>query len=148
MKKLLVVLATLTTIFAVVKPAAAETGQNNIGPSVIFGNNGGSALGIDSRFKVNDNFSIRPSIYFPNSGATVGVAATYDFNLNDSNRDLTPFAGIGVNFASINNNATGYATAGAEYNLTKDVLVKGTVNIPFDSTNYSTTFGLGAGLRF
>ena len=37
MKKLLVILAALTATFAVVKPAAAEGGQNNIGPSVVFG---------------------------------------------------------------------------------------------------------------
>lgn len=152
MKKLLIILAALTATFAVVKPAAAETGQNNIGPSVIFGNNGGSAFGVNARFKVNDNFSIRPNIYFPSGGTTFGAAATYDFNLSDTNKDLTPFAGVGVVFASADNNgnngSTGYVTAGADYNVTDNVVVKGTVNIPFDSTDYSTTFGLGAGLRF
>ncbi len=151
MKKLLVIFAALTVTLAIVKPAAAEGGQNNIGPSVVFGN-GSSAFGIDSRFKVTDNFSIRPNIYFPNGGTTVGGAVTYDFQLSDTNRDLTPFVGLGVDFASVdlngNNTATGYATVGADYNVTDTVVVKGTVNIPFDTTNYSTTFGVGAGLRF
>jgi outer membrane protein W len=155
MKKLLIILAALTATLTVVKPAAAQTGDNNIGGSVIFGNNGGSAFGVDSRFKVSDNFSIRPNIYFPNSGTTIGAAATYDFNLSDgyySKSALTPYIGAGVSFVTGNNtgnnNATGYATAGVDYNLTEQLVLKGNVNIPFDSNNYSTTFGVGAGLRF
>jgi opacity protein-like surface antigen len=155
MKKSLIMLAALAITCAVVKPAAAEIGQNNIGGSVIFGNNGGSTFGVDARFPVSDNFSIRPNAYFPNEGTTtIGAAATYDFNLSnyDSKSPLTPYLGAGVNFATGNNtgnnNAAGYATAGADYNLTDNLVLKGNINIPFDSINYSTTLGVGAGLRF
>ena len=156
MKKLLIILATLTaTLTMIVKPAAAEFGQSNIGGSVIFGNNGGSTFGVDARFPVSDNFSIRPNVYFPNNGnTTIGVAATYDFNLNSyySKSPLTPYVGAGVRFATGNNignnNAAGYATGGLDYNLTDNLILKGNVNIPFDSNNFSTTFGVGAGLRF
>jgi Outer membrane protein beta-barrel domain len=155
MKKLLIILAALTATFTIVKPAAAELGQSNIGGSVVFGNDGGSTFGVDARFPVSENFSIRPNVYFPNNGnTTIGAAATYDFNLNNyySKNPLTPYIGAGVSFATGNNtgnnNAAGYATAGADYNLTDNLVLKGNVNIPFDSNNYSTTFGVGAGLRF
>jgi hypothetical protein len=151
-KKLLLVIAALTATLAIVKPAQAEIGQNDIGPSVIFGNNGGTAYGVNSRFGIANNLSVRPNIYFQDRRTSVGAAATYDFNLTGSNRDLTPYVGAGVNFDvsnnNGNNNATGYAIAGADYNLSDSVVLKGSVSIPFDSTNYSTTVGAGLGLRF
>jgi hypothetical protein len=146
-KKLLLVIAALTATLAIVKPAQAEIGQNDIGPSVIFGNNG-----VNSRFGIATNLSVRPNIYFQDRRTSVGAAATYDFNLTGSNRDLTPYVGAGVNFDvsnnNGNNNATGYAIAGADYNLSDSVVLKGSVSIPFDNTNYSTTVGAGLGLRF
>jgi opacity protein-like surface antigen len=156
MKRLLIILAALTATFTIVKPASAQLGQSNIGGSVIFGNNGGSTFGVDARFPVSNNLSLRPNVYFPNNGnTTIGAAATYDFNLNSyySQSPLTPYVGAGVSFATGNNNngnnnATGYATAGVDYNLTEQLVLKGNVNIPFDSNKYSTTFGVGAGLRF
>lgn len=152
MKKLLIVLTTLIATTAIVKPAQAEISKNDIGPSVIFGNNGGTAVGINSRFGIGDNISLRPNVYFQNGGTTIGAAATYDFRLNRANRRLTPYIGAGVSFNTNNNNgnnnATGYAIAGADYNLNEQVALKGAVSVPFDSNNASTTFGLGAGLRF
>lgn len=153
MKKLLWVIAASIAVGALAKPAQAEVGQNYVGPSVIFGNRGGSAFGIDSKFGIGDTFSLRPNIYFQNGGTTVGAAATYDFNSVDYDRKLTPFVGAGVSFGvgnnnGVNNNATGYATAGADYNLNESIALKGAVSVPFDSTNYSTTFGVSAGLRF
>jgi hypothetical protein len=152
MKKLLIAIAALTATLAVVKPAQAEIGQNDIGPSVIFGNTGGTAFGVNSRFGIAKNLSVRPNIYFQDSRTTVGAAATYDFNLTGDNRELMPYIGAGVNFDVSNNNSsntsTGYAIAGADYNLSDGLVLKGSVAIPFDSNNYSTTFGVGAGLRF
>jgi hypothetical protein len=151
-KKLLILIAALTATVAMVKPAQAQVGQNDVGPSLIFGNNGGTAFGINSRFGINNNISIRPNIYFQDSRTSLGAAATYDFQLNDTNRDLTPYVGAGVTFDVSNNrgsnNATGYALLGADYNLSESIVLKGSVGIPFDSNNYSTTFGVGAGLRF
>lgn len=153
MKKLLIAIAALTATLAVVKPAQAEIGQNDIGPSIIFGNNGGTAFGVNSRFGVAKNLSIRPNVYFQDSRTSAGVAATYDFNLTGDNRELMPYIGAGVNFDVSNNNnrsntSTGYALAGADYSLSDNLVLKGSVSIPFDSNNYSTTFGVGAGLRF
>ncbi len=153
MKKLLIAIAALTASLVLVKPAQAEIGQNDIGPSVIFGNNGGTAVGVNSRFGITNNLSVRPNIYFQDSRTSLGAAATYDFNLSGSNRDLTPYIGAGVAFDVSNNNnrsnnATGYALAGADYSLSDSLVLKGSVAIPFDSNNYSTTFGVGAGLRF
>ncbi len=153
MKKLLIAIAALTASLALVQPAKAEIGQNDIGPSILFGNNGGTAFGVNSRFGVAKNLSVRPNVYFQNSRTSVGAAATYDFNLTGDNRELIPYIGAGVNFDVSNNNnrsnnATGYAIAGADYNLSDGLVLKGSVAIPFDSNNYSTTFGVGAGLRF
>jgi hypothetical protein len=55
----------------------------------------GYANGIDSKFGVSDNISVRPFIYFPNGGTSFGSALTYNFNLrNNSDRVLiTPFVG-------------------------------------------------------
>ena len=152
MKKLLIAIAALTATLAIVKPAQAEIGQNDIGPSIIFGNNGGTAFGVNSRFGIAKNLSIRPNVYFQDSRTSAGVAATYDFNLTGDNRELLPYIGAGVNFDVSNSNrsnaSTGYALAGADYNLSDNLVLKGSVSIPFDSNNYSTTFGVGAGLRF
>ncbi len=152
MKKLLLIIAALTTTLAIVKPAQAQVGQNDIGPSVLFGNNGGTAYGVNSRFGINNNLSVRPNIYFQDSRTTLGAAATYDFKLSDYNRELTPYIGAGVNFDVSNNNgsnnATGYALAGADYNLSDSLVLKGSVAVPFNSNNYSTTVGAGVGLRF
>jgi Outer membrane protein beta-barrel domain len=152
-KNLLIAITAVTASLALVQPARAEIGQNDIGPSVIFGNTGGTAFGVNSRFGIAKNLSVRPNVYFQDSRTTVGAAATYDFNLTGDNRELTPYIGAGVNFdvsnnSNRNNNATGYAIAGADYNLSDGLVLKGSVAIPFDSNNYSTTFGVGAGLRF
>jgi hypothetical protein len=106
MKKLLIILSVLTATVTIVKPAAAQISQNNIGGSVVFDNNGGSMFGVDARFPVSNNFSIRPNAYFPTNGnTTIGAAATFDFNLSDyySKSPLTPYVGAGVSFATGNN---------------------------------------------
>jgi outer membrane protein W len=152
-KKLLIAIAALTASLALVKPAQAEMGYNDIGPSVIFGNNGGTAFGVNSRFGIAKNLSIRPNIYFQDNRTTAGAAATYDFNLTGDNRELTPYIGAGVSFDVSNNNnsnntSVGYAIAGADYDLSDSLVLKGSVAIPFNNNNASTSFGVGAGLRF
>ena len=151
MKNLLFSLAILSSTCIAIRPAQAQfiSGQNNVGPSVLFGN-GQTSIGIDSRFGISDNISVRPSIYFPNNTTTFGAAITYDVpGIIDSERRLTPYAGVGVRFNSggSNNNTNAYITAGADYNIDPSYVLKANVNLPI-SSNDSTTVAIGAGLRF
>jgi hypothetical protein len=149
MKNLFLSLAILTTALATVQPAQARMGQNDIGPSVILGS-GQTSLGVDARFGLSDDFSLRPNIYFPDNTVTFGAAVTYDFQAPDTDRKLTPYLGLGVRFNSgTDSNTTAvYATAGADYNLDNSIVLKGNLSVPVSSTNATTTVGLGAGLRF
>ena len=45
--------------------AKPEIGKNTIGPSISLGG-GGAAIGVDSRFGISENLSLRPFIYFGN----------------------------------------------------------------------------------
>ena len=151
MKNILLSLVILSSTFLAIRPAQAQLipGQNNVGPSVLFGN-GQTSIGIDSKLGVYDNISIRPSIYFPNNTTTFGAAVTYDApGVLDSERRLTPYAGVGVRFnsGSSSNNTIAYITAGADYSIDPSYVLKANVNFPI-SSNDSTTVALGAGLRF
>jgi hypothetical protein len=148
MKKLLISLAILSSTFLAIKPAQAQVGQNNVAGSVLFGN-GQTSIGVDSRFGLTDNFSVRPSIYFPNNTTTFGAAVTYDFPSVDTEGRLTPFGGVGVRFNSggNNSNTTAYLTAGADYSLDSTFILKANLNVPI-SSNDSTNVAVGAGIRF
>ncbi len=150
MKRILLSLAIILGSFGLVRPAQAGMGQNNIGPSVIFGS-GETSVGVSARFGISDNLSIRPNIYFPASKTIFGAALTYDFQAPDSDRKLTPYLGLGVRFNSGENNnnvTTSYFTTGADYDLNSSVVFKGNVSVPFSSNGATTTVALGAGLRF
>lgn len=148
MKKLLISLAILSSTFLVVKPAQAQVGQNNVAASILFGN-GQTSLGVDSRFGLNDNFSVRPSVYFPNNTTTFGAAITYDFPAVDTERKLAPFGGVGVRFnsGSNNSNTNVYLTAGADYRLDSTFILKANLNVPISSSD-STSVAVGAGIGF
>jgi hypothetical protein len=148
MKKLLISLAILSSTFLAIKPAQAQVGQSNVAASILFGN-GQTSLGVDSRFGLTDNFSVRPSIYFPNNTTTFGAAVTYDFPSVDTERRLTPFGGVGVRFNSggNNSNTTAYLTAGADYSLDSSFILKANLNVPI-SSNDSTSVAVGAGIGF
>ena len=138
---------------AMCAPAQAQTVPNNtIGPSVQFGG-GQSNFGIDSKFGVSDNLSLRPFIYFPSGGTDFGTALTYDFHLpnNGNSLQITPFLGGAVDF----NNATGSSittaslVGGADFNLTDSVQLKAGVVVPLNTdSGQSTAVTLGAGFRF
>jgi hypothetical protein len=148
MKKLLISLAILSSTFVAIRPAQAQLGQNNVAASVLFGN-GQTSIGVDSRFVLYDNFSVRPNVYFPNNTTTFGAAITYDFQAVDAERKLTPFGGVGVRFNSggSNSNTTAYLTAGADYSLDSTFILKANLNVPI-SSNDSTNVAVGAGIRF
>jgi outer membrane protein W len=151
----------LATAFAVVSsaaitnPAQAQSMKNKkknyIGPAVTLGSNA-SAFGVNSRFGLSDNFSIRPFIEFATvqgiSLTQFGAAATYDFNISQS--DFQPYAGLGYISASVTdgvNSASGsgiYGIVGADYSLSNSLGLN--ANYRFDRSG--GLFNIGAGLKF
>jgi hypothetical protein len=154
MKNLLLKSAILTAcIFGAIDRApqaavAGGIGNNYIGPSVNFGN-GSSVFGIDSKFGIADNVSLRPYVTFPSGGTTYGTSLTYDWDLRKSSLPITPFVGLGINFNSASNNTstTGFAQIGTDLDVSENISLLGSVQIPFNSSN-STTVTIGSGLRF
>lgn len=153
MKKLLFI---PTFLFAVVMSAimpspqsalAGGIGNNYIAPSVTLGG-GSSVFGIDSKIGVADNFSLRPFVKFPSGGTGYGASLTYDWDLRQSPAAITPFLGLGFEFQTANNttNSNGFAQIGADFNVSENIALLGSVAIPFN--NRTTSVTLGAGLRF
>jgi hypothetical protein len=134
---------------SIVAPARADT---SIGPSIKFGN-GRTTVGIDSKFGINSNISVRPFVYFPSGGTNYGSALTYDFNLNNTagNSRFTPFLGgtVDWNNSGGRNVTTWGLTGGADFNVTDAISLKAALNVPL-STNagQTTSVVLGAGFRF
>jgi hypothetical protein len=139
--------------FGMSKPANAQFAQSSIGPSVEF-SNGQTVFGIDSKFGIRDNLSLRPFIYFPNGGTNFGTALTYDFNLTNSANtlQLTPFVGGAVNFntSNGNSNTTSFGlVGGVDLDLSDSLRLKGAVAVPLtNERDQTTTVTVGAGLRF
>ena len=157
MKKHIIALTLLCSsvaTFGISKPASAQLSQMSIGPSVEFGN--GTAFGVDSKFGISNNLSLRPFIYFPDRGTKFGTALTYDLPLtNTANTlQLTPFVGGSVDFNAGNNNNNNNTTSfglvgGADLDLTDSLRLKGAINVPLSNgQNRDTTFSIGAGIRF
>ncbi len=149
-KLTLLALLTLTTLFAS-QPASAQTKPSQIAPSISFGGNR-TVSGLDSRFPVSPNISIRPTIRFPSGGIAIGASATYDFDINSKDTRLEPYVGAGFNaYTGDNNNSganiTGYAIGGADYSLTDRLVLKGSAIVPFKS-EYPVDLTLGVGYKF
>ncbi len=130
-------------------PTRAEMAKIVIGPSLILNGNNGVIFGIDSKFGVSENLSIRPSIYFPSNGTIYGAAVTYDFNniSRDSKTQFTPFLGAGVNFV----NLTGTGTR-----IVSNVPVVGSDGVPIffpgatsvSTSRSATVFTLNGGVDY
>ena len=154
MKKLFLLPAILMALVATAvtqSPQAALAGgigNNYIAPSVSFGG-GSSVFGIDSKFGIADNVSLRPFVTFPSGGTEFGSSITYDFDLRQASFPVTPFIGLGLGIetGNSNNTTTGFAQIGADLNVSDSVALLGSVAIPFNN-NSSTSVTLGAGLRF
>lgn len=145
-------LLSITSLFAV-QPAQAQVQSkpNQIAPAISFGGRT-TVFGLDSRFPVAPNISIRPAIRFPTGGVALGASATYDFDVYGSDNKLEPYLGAGFNlYTGDNNNSganvTGYFIGGTDYALTDRFALKGSVAIPFKS-EYSTDINLGVGYKF
>jgi hypothetical protein len=155
MKKYIITLALLCSSVASLgmsKPANAQFAQSSIGPSIEFGN-GQTVFGVDSKFGIRENLSLRPFIYFPNAGTKFGTALTYDFNLiNTANTlQLTPFVGASVDFNTGNGNSTTSfgLVGGVDLDLTDSLRLKGAITVPLNNgQNRDTNLTIGAGLRF
>ncbi len=154
MKTILLRSAILTAcLFAAIGRApqaafAGGIGNNYIGPSGTFGNSQ-SVFGIDSKFGVADNVSLRPYVTFPSGGTTFGTSLTYDWDLRKSSLPITPFIGLGLNFNTANSNTStnGFAQIGTDLNINDSFSLLAAVAIPFNGGN-STTVTIGSGLRF
>lgn len=147
----LVVLCSSVMGLGIITPAQAQMGRSTIGPSLAIGG-GQTSVGIDSKFGVSDNVSVRPFVYFPSGGTFFGSALTYDFNLTNmgSRVQITPFLGgaVSIGTGGINNSTTVGLVGGADFDVTDTIQLKASLNVPITSNNSYTTVNLGAGLRF
>ncbi|MEM6426659.1 MAG: hypothetical protein AAGF66_10725 [Cyanobacteria bacterium P01_H01_bin.119] len=141
-----------------VSPLAAsaqslETDYNYVGGGVSVGELGGTSdvgLAINSKFRVYDHVSVRPSIAsdlnFDGNGATqFTLPVTYDFNALTSDGRLLPFVGAGAAYTTAGDDDFGaLVTAGVDYRLTDRLTANGTVNVNFfDNTQVNGVIGLG-----
>ncbi len=154
MKNYFVTLVTLLSSIATVgmsMPANAQSGQSSIGPSVLFGS-GQTSIGIDSKFGVSENLSLRPFVYFPNNGTNIGTALTYDLPLRntDSTLLITPFVGGSVAVNTGNDSFTTVGlVGGADFDLSDNLRLKASVIVPLNNDRgQGTGIAVGAGLRF
>lgn len=147
----LVVLCSSVMGLGIITPAQAQMGRSTIGPSLAIGG-GQTSVGIDSKFGVSDNVSVRPFVYFPSGGTFFGSALTYDFNLTNtgSRVQITPFLGgaVSIGTGGINNSTTVGLVGGADFDVTDTIQLKAALNVPITSNNSYTTVNLGAGFRF
>jgi len=157
MKKNIVALVMLCSSAAALgmsAPAQAEMGKNTIGPALFLGSTNNITVGIDSKFGVSDNLSLRPFVIFPRLGNIFGGSVTYDFNVNRGEKvQITPFVGAGVSIGTATNfsNAIGYFTAGADFGIAESVELKAAVDVPFtsnSSTISTASVRLSAGFKF
>ncbi len=153
MKKNIVALVMLCSAVAALgtsAPARAELGKNTIGPSLNIGG-GQTVFGIDSKFGVSDNLSLRPFVEFPSGGTVFGSSLTYDFNVSRSEKvQITPFIGGGVAVATGggSSNTEAYFTGGADFGVTDAIELRAALEVPISSNNSSTSVKLGAGFKF
>jgi hypothetical protein len=148
----LVMLCTSVVALGISAPAQAEIGKNSIGPSLSIGS-GSTTIGIDSKFGVSDNISVRPFVYFPSGGTVFGSGLTYDFSLPSPGKivQITPFLGGGVSVVSANGSKASatnvYLTGGADFDINENIALKAALAVPL-SSGQSTDVTLGAGYRF
>ncbi len=149
----LAVLCSSVVVMGVSAPAQAEMGQNAIGPSASFGG-GVTTYGVDAKFGLSDNFSLRPFVYFPSGGTDFGGAITYDFRVSGdrySSSPITPFIGGSVDFfnSGSNNLTTFSLVGGADFAITDNVQLKAQVVVPLNTdAGQITGVTVGAGFRF
>ncbi len=146
----LVMLCSSVVALGMSAPARAELGKNTIGPSLNIGG-GQTVFGIDSKFGVSDNLSLRPFVEFPSGGTVFGSSLTYDFNVSRGEKvQITPFLGGGIAVATGggSNNTEAYFTGGADFGVTDNIELRAALEVPISSNNSVTSVKLGAGFKF
>jgi hypothetical protein len=152
MKKNILAAAMVCTSFASVitsNSAYAQVGKGVVGPSLLFGG-GSTNIGIDSKFGISDNISVRPAIYFGNGATVIGSGLTYDFDLKAASASkITPYLG-GFVFTGTNSGSSTIAgiTGGADFDLNESLQLKAGVLIPITNGGGNTGITLGAGFKF
>jgi hypothetical protein len=143
------ILCSSVAVLGISSSAQARPTQGVVGPSLLFGG-GSTVFGIDSKFGVADNISIRPAVYFGNGGTLFGAGVTYDFSLPGDSSKFTPFVG-GTLLLATGGGASATAVGlvgGADFDVTDTIQLKAAVNIPLTSNNSSTAVQIGAGFKF
>jgi hypothetical protein len=148
----LVMICSSVATLAMSAPAQAGMGTSSVGPSLLI-SNGETAIGIDSKFGISENISIRPVAYFPRGGTIFGSSLTYDFDVSRSSKlQITPFIGAGLSFASANNGGGSrtdtFFTGGADFGISDSVDLKAALIVPLSSNNSTTSVTLGGGFKF
>jgi hypothetical protein len=156
-KMLALVTAGLATALVAAAPLSAKAQQaptdyNYVGIGVGVGDLGPNSdvgLAINSKFRVVNQVSVRPSVIsdldFSDDGNTqFTLPVTYDFNSPIANGRLLPFAGAGASFSTGRDEVGPMLTAGADYRINRRLTANGTVNVNFfDSTDVNGVVGLG-----
>ncbi len=75
----LISIAVLSIATLTVRPVQAQTKPSQIAPSFSFGG-GTTVFGVESRFPLTQNLSLRPNLRFPSGGVVLGTSVTYDFD--------------------------------------------------------------------
>ena len=148
----LVMLCASVATLAMSAPARAGMGSSSVGPSLLI-TNGTTSIGIDSKFGISDNISVRPAVYFPSGGTAFGASLTYDFDVSRSSKlQITPYLGGGLLFLSANNgggsNTQTFFTGGADFGISDSIDLKAALLVPLSSNNSTTGVTLGAGFKF
>jgi hypothetical protein len=148
----MIVISTATAIIAQDSKSAlaGDAGSNYIGASINFGRS--TFVGIESKFSITDNISLRPFIAFQRGGTLLGTGISYDWDLSKSGTPIVPFIGIGTEFAIGNSNfianSFSFAFVGVDFKANESLNLSGGVSIPFDGNVAYTTVNLGTALRF
>ena len=147
----LVMLCSSVATLAMSAPARAGMGSSSVGPSLSI-QNGTTSIGVDSKFGISDNISIRPSVYFPNGGTIFGASLTYDFDVSRSSKlQITPYLGGGLKIISANGGGSEtqtFFTGGADFGISDSVDLKAALDVPLSSNNSTTGVRIGAGFKF
>ena len=148
----LVMLCSSIATLAMSAPARAGMGSSSVGPSLLI-TNGTTSIGVDGKFGISDNISIRPAVYFPNGGTVFGAALTYDFDVSRSSKlQITPYLGGGLSIISANGGGGSltqtFFTGGADFGISDSVDLKAALLVPLSSNNSTTGVTLGAGFKF
>ncbi len=150
MKKQILTLVRLGSLVAVLEmsaPAQADMSRNSIGPSLMSSGTGAS-IGIDAKFGISDNLSVRPFVYFPSGGTNIGSALTYDFNFKTRDGlSILPFLG---GFVAANSSSTALGLlGGADFPISDSFGLKAALHVPLNNgSSQNAGVNIGAGFRF